>query len=383
MDELVSQQVSQALASADYQQTVGNVTEAIESCTRGIIEVSGLDHNQSKLFGYWCSSTHIAQEKKTFSPPLTAISSTSSGKSNAIQVAEHYCCKPELVNAKKETYPTVRDKVILALNSGTTKTIIVEEADRCKHSEELEEFIFSSYHRTTAEGSVKRLTPGSQRAVFKDCGYNIFVPFIVHRRYHYFDVANENRGVEIRFEPKAGKFPKARCIQMEHTGKMRFADDLTLPQSTQPDGVEGRVWDNWELVMKIALALGDANWIQWAIERMKKDSLKLRDGRESEPQTAIFLSTIAASKRNVNGRFQAISISQIKDKLWSEFSMKLTCHNIHTELSDLGIRTKRPHGALHAYIDDDRVRKVAEKLGLDAEELFEEKPSSSAVIPAM
>jgi len=381
-NQSISQQVDSILASASYQHKVEDVKSARESCASGIIQVSGLDYDQAKTFAYFCLSTHIPEERKQFSPSLTQIGPTGSGKSSAVQVAKPYCCKPKLINAKSQTFPTVRDEVIVALKSGA-KTIIIEEADRCKHSAELEEFIFSSYHRTTAEGSVKRLTPASQGVLFKDYGYDIFAPFIVHRRHHYFDAANENRGIEIRFQQKAGKFPKPESIQVENADKMQLVADLNLSEATQPDEVEGRVWDNWKLLIGIALTLGDVNWIQWAIERMKQDSFKLRDGREYEPQTAIFLSLIAASRRNRDGSFKPVPLSQIGDKLRSEFDMKLSPHNIHTELSDLEIKVKRPHGILHAYLDEDAIRKVAEKLGLDADELLEDKPSSSPIMPAM
>lgn len=379
MENRVAQELSSILVDANYQQKVKDVKSAIDSCTQASIQVSGLDYNQAKLLSYWCSSTHILPEKKQFSPSLTLIADMSCGKSNAIKVAKPYCCKPELINAKNQTFPTVRDKIIWALKSGKM-TIIIEEADRCKHSEELEEFVFGSYDRVTAQGSIKRLTPASSGTIFKDCSYDIFVPFILHRRHRYLDVANESRGLEIRFEPKAGKFPKAESIQIQNADKMSLITDLNLPEATQPDGVEGRVWDNCRLLIGIALMLGDTNWMQWAIERIKRDSFRLRDGREYEPRTAIFLSLIAAAKRNPDGTFKAVPLSQIKDKAASEFELKVSNRNIKSELRDLEVTLKRPRGINHAYLDEETVRKAAENLRLDPNELLGDKPPISPIM---
>lgn len=379
MENRVAQELSSILVDANYQQKVKDVKSAIDSCTQASIQVSGLDYNQAKLLSYWCSSTHILPEKKQFSPSLTLIADMSCGKSNAIKVAKPYCCKPELINAKNQTFPTVRDKIIWALKSGKM-TIIIEEADRCKHSEELEEFVFGSYDRVTAQGSIKRLTPASSGTIFKDCSYDIFVPFILHRRHRYLDVANESRGLEIRFEPKAGKFPKAESIQIQNADKMSLIADLNLPEATQPDGVEGRVWDNCRLLIGIALMLGDTNWMQWAIERIKRDSFRLRDGREYEPRTAIFLSLIAAAKRNPDGTFKAVPLSQIKDKAASEFELKVSNRNIKSELRDLEVTLKRPRGINHAYLDEATVRKAAENLRLDPNELLGDKPPISPIM---
>lgn len=382
MDERISQELNNILTSANYQQKVKDVRAAIESETSAIIQVSGLDYNQAKTNSYYSASTHIPQEKKHVQTTMTFISDFSCGKSNAMLITECYCCNPVVVSAKNQTFPSVRDKVLWAIKS-EKKTMIIEEADRCKHSGELEEFIFSSYDRTTAKGSIKRWTPASQGTMLKDYPYDIFVPFIVHRRHRYFDAANESRGIEIYFEPKPGKFPKAESIQIENADKMHFVADLNLTEATQPDDIEGRVWDRQKLLLEIAFALGDTNWIQWMMKKMKEDSLKLRDGREYEPRTAIFLSAVAASKRNDDGSFKPTSLTEIKNKAFYDFDLKVSNKNVKAELRDLGITFKRPRGVAHIYLGESIVRDVSAKLNLDADELLGEKPPSSSIMPPM
>jgi len=369
MDELISQQVNNILASARHKEQTNDVTQALESCVSSICQVSGIERNEAKICAYDAAAT-FRQEEKEVSSGLTILGPTSTGKSQILQKLHDYCYRAsdkdgEIISAKYQSFPTVRDDVLEALANGA-QTIIVDEADHCLGSRKLEEFIFSSYERSTAKGSIKR---AQSDGTWQTERIDIFVPFIESRRSAHLDAANASRAtiVETHFL-KGVNLPMANAIESPDAEKMTEIKNIELPESiTRPSGIASRIWNNWKMRLRIVSALGDAEWIAWAIERMRSDTELLSDGGSYEPQVAMFGSLIASLSKKGSGDYHSVKISSIVDTLRREYGIEKSNMAVSGQLKRLGIEVHVCGGVNRALPSDETIRKGTDTLGLDGE----------------
>lgn len=382
MDEKISQELNNILTSANYQAKVENTKEAIASCTKAIIQVSGLDYNQAKTCSYVVPSTYLKAKRKII-PVFGITGPTGTGKTQIGEVLEKYT-GGYIVNAKDQTYAVVREDILGHIDD--YNTILIEEMDKCKHSMELEEFVFSGYDRKFSRGAVNvQRRPREGEAVFKVKLHDSFTNYIVHRRRPFLDIANANRSIEVRTKQIEGvEFPLACEITCHNVNKMSGAVDLYLPQLDRPKGIEGRPWQHWKILLQIAIALGDTKWYNWAVERLKEDSKSMSIGREYEPQIAIFWTIVSLleTKRTVEG-YRSISLESISKTLQRDYDIKMSHQNIHQEIMRLGLITERSGGPYKVFPTKESLDKAAEKLGIGKNYLEGVEADKTGKMPGM
>ena len=357
----------QIVNSVVQQQLVNQLKWGVESCANAISKVSGLGKQEAKACALFATSTFIQPQKK-YSAPLDIEGPTGTGKSQIMQIMRRYSCKAgKVITAKEQTFPVVRDKIIAQLNSGFT-TILIEESDHCRHSRSLEEFIYSSYDRDTADMSKK--TPDAFQG-FVNEAFNIFTPMIEHRRVAHSDAANARRAIVVRTHPIEGAdFPMADDIDCPGTDKMALICDIPLATANKPSGVEGGIWNAWETIARISKTLEDYEFMNWLLERMRQDSELLRDDRSFEPQSAIFGGLVACLRKEGNG-YHSVGISLIVEKVKREYGLVLSNRIVCKELRRCEIQVKTSHGVNKAFPTDESLEQGRDYLGLPKEFLEE------------
>lgn len=356
------QQAQRIVASGSYQQGVNDVLQSTKSCADCICAVSGIGVNEAKLAAYYCAATYKQSEKK-LSSPLSIIGSSTTGKSQIMEKLHDYSCNPsQLINAKSKSYPDVRDITAISLKEGNN-TIFIEEADRCIQSNKLEEFIYNSYSRTTSDFSVKR---AQQNGTYVQDRFGIFVSFIEHRRTTHNDGANARRAVVIEtHQIKDAEFPMSNEIDSPNANNMALMADIILPTVTsRPKGIEGGIWNNWQILIKVAMALGDTDWLDWAVDRMKADSELLKDVRQYEPQVAI-LGSLVANLTIKNGDYTGVRIGTIVETIRREYGFIKSNMTVSQQLKRCGIEVHLAKGVSHAFPTKESLKKAADDLGLD------------------
>ncbi len=381
MDELVSQQVSQALASADYQQKLANTKDAVQSCMDAIIEVSGLDCGQAKTCAYVAASSYLKDNRRKI-PVFALVGATGTGKTQIGEILEAYA-QGYTVNAKDQTYAIVRENILGHI--GDCNTVLIEEMDSCKHSADLEEFVFSGYDRKFSKGAVNvQRRPSEGEEVFKAKPHDAFTNYIVHRRKPFLDVANANRSIEIQTKPIGSvEFPLASEITCHNVNKMCEVAGLCLPEIDRPKGLEGRTWQHWKILLQIAIVIGDTEWYNWAIEKLKEHSKSMRIGREYEPQIAIFWAIIPTLETKGVGGYKSVSIAAISKALERDYDLKLSHQNIHQQLMKLGLPTRRSGGPFKLFPTKESLDKAAEALGINEDYMEGVEIDKTGKIPDM
>lgn len=364
----IAYQAQSLIYSIDYRHKLMLVRQAVESCAECQCKVSGIGYNQAKTGSYWAAATYRQYEKKV-SPVLLYVGGTSTGKSQNEKKVRDYCCNSsDLINAKIQTFATVRDNVLRAIQDGAT-TIIIEESDRNKYSEDLEEFIYSSYDRITSKGIINRPKSGKNEQGFDPVPYDNYAAFMEHRRTDPVDAANARRAIVLETHKiKDAKFPMADDIPSPNTDKMRLVTDIVLLPLDRPDGIEGGVWNNWGMLIQIASALQDHEWINWAIERMKQDSELLQDVRSYDPQVVAFNSLQANLEKTTDGsKIKTVKLSRIVDAARREHGKNISHQSVSQILKRLGIPHGKSDGSVVFKPTYESLEKAAINLGEDTD----------------
>lgn len=379
MDELILpagekgavQQAESLYVNNEHNYKVTEIKQAIKSCAECQCKVSGIDYNSAKAGAYWAAATYKQDEKKV-NPPLDYVGETSTGKSQNVRKIRDYSCNPsKIINAKYQTFPTVRDLAIDAILEGAT-TILIEESDRCKHSMELEEFIYGSYDRITSQGIINRERTGKDQRGFEPVSYNNYAAFAGHRRHNITDAANARRAIVIETHQIADtEFPLANEIDSPDTEKMALVADFGLMSVERPKGVEGSIWNNWEMLIQIATSLGDTEWVNWATERMKEDSELLKDGRSYEPRIVIANSLIGNLEKTADGKHKRVTISQIVETAKKEHGITVSHKLVSGTLKKLKLPWGESNGKVVFHPTDESLGRIAKQLCLPTDFLSE------------
>lgn len=361
-------QAEKLLANDVYQQKLRDAREAIESFADCLVKVSGIDRNDAKTVAYNIASGY--REDRRVLPSVDFLGETGTGKSECLKIVQKYANKPsEIINAKDQTFPVVRDKIIDALEINETnkaRTIIIEEVDRCIHSRKLEEFIGSSYDKVTSKGAVKRAQPDG---TFPSIPYCSSALFVGHRRHSHFDSANARRAIVVpTHQIKDKDFPLADEFVCPYTEKMELFTSIQLPPVTRTGGLEGGIWSNWEMPLQLAMAVGDTDWMNFAIDKMKSEGELLRSDRSYEPKLAIFNSLEIHLKLQDNYYHKPVLISNIKDTAKKEYDLNYSNRAVARSLRELKIKVEVSHGYTTVFPNIDSVEKARQKLGLGSDE---------------
>lgn len=360
------------LFSVEYAQTLTLVKQAIDSCAECQCKVSGID----KFDALTCAlraAASFRQDEMKVSPPLCFVGATGTGKTQLMEALQPYTNMPsEIISAIDESFATVRDKVIKEIKQNFARTIFIEEVDACLERRRLERFIASGYDRKTADKSIKRHQPDT---TYSDEEYSSYAFYVCHLRTKHLDAAAARRSIIIRTEqiPDA-RFPLAIDIEKPNTKHMRLVADLVLLPADRPEGIEGGIWSNWEMIIQIASALQFHEWIRSATERMEQDSQGLRIYRSFEPRPAIFGSLIYNLRKfKSSDRFRSVKSSCVAKTAKKEFGIEVSTMNVGAELRELGLDVHESQGVPTVFPTTESLEKAAAKLGLDSQFLNEVK----------
>lgn len=366
------QQAEQVVTSAQRQTDLDDVCEAIKQCADDIRDVSTLSEEYARFIAYYCASTYLL-DRKTVNPPLTINGATGTGKTQTAKIARRYTCKTGSVSAKEQTLPTVRDAIDELIQKGCA-TIFIEEMDRCKHNAALEEFVFQAYDKETADGAIKRK---DRNDCWETHHINNYVSYVTHRREDYKDAANMNRGLEVRTTLSEGIRLKMADEVPKHKHRLDKVANLALPKLTRPEKTEGRTWHNWELMLKIATATGDKDWVKWAEEQIMADSQMMKDTREFDPQQAVFWAIVSAlEKSQTKDKYKSIAVSRVVDHCKRESSLIVSNHQAVREVRRMGLECKRSGGPWKVFPTKESLDKAAKRLGAGDWESDDDAPGS-------
>lgn len=339
---------------------------AIEACADAISTVSGIERNLAKVGAYFAATTHIKDKK--FNPILSISGATGTGKTQTAKMTLKYSFQPgKPVSAKEQTLPVVRDKIIEQLDSGKA-TFFIDEADRCRQSEALEEFIYSAYEPDTADMSVNRAVAWGG---FDPKPFKIFTPFIVNSRTSHHDSANARRAIVIQtHQNKEARFPLTDEVDCRCQSYMQYASEIKLPVANRPPDAEGGIWNKWELIAQLAKALSDEDFMGWLRERIRQESEQLGEERGYEPQEAIFNALVANLDRNTLGGFNSLLVNTVACTAREEAGFdkrSLPNKMVSRELRKLKFKTKISGGKTKVIPTEESLEKAAKDLGIDLE----------------
>jgi len=367
----ITYQAQSIIYSTEYRHKLMFIRQAIESCADCLCKVSGIDRFDALTCALDAAASFRQDEKKV-SPSLCFLGSMGTGKTQCEEVLQPYTNMPsKIISAIDESFATVRDKIIKEIKQNFAKTIFIEEVDACLEKRRLERFIASSYDRKTADKSIKR---HQSDTTFEEEPYSSYAFYVEHRRNKHLDAASVRRSTIIRTEqiPNA-KFPLARDIEKPNAEYMGLITDIALLPAYRPDGIEGGIWNNWEMRIQIASALQQMpEWINSAVERMKQDSQELQSNRSYEPRTAIFKSLIYNLRKfKSNDRYRSVKASRIVSTAKREFNLDVSNMNVKGELLSLKLDVHDAQGVATVFPTDESLNAAAWKLGLDNEFLSE------------
>ena len=137
------------------------------------------------------------------------------------------------------------------------------------------------------------------------------------------------------------------------------------------------------MMLQIATAIGDVEWILWAIERMREDSARLQDGRTYEPEIAVFGAVIAKLERKPNGDYKSVPISKISEVVRREYDLDMSNKEVAANLRGLGMEVRISGGITNLFPDKDRIKSIADGLGLENDFLGDIDGECRAKIPDM
>jgi len=121
------QQVEIISQDIEYKAYIHEVKTAITGCVSELQAVSGIAPPEAKKCAYWAASTHVQSQRKV-NPSLVIQGPTGTGKSQLMKVLRRYVSKPStIINAKEQTFPVVRDRVLDEQVTIDAETFCIEE----------------------------------------------------------------------------------------------------------------------------------------------------------------------------------------------------------------------------------------------------------------
>ena len=150
---------------------------------------------------------------------------------------------------------------------------------------------------------------------------------------------------------------------------------LTLPPITMPEGIEGASFDNWKVKLQIAAALGMNNFIQWANERLRKETSLLDGDRKSEESNVLVSCIIAempAKKKQGAAGYFGIWLKDIRAAAQSYHGVDVKITDMRNALSELGFKVSDSGGYPTITPTDKSVEEAVKKLGMSMSDFIAE-----------
>lgn len=375
MDNQVSQQLSSILASADYQQKVTQVKEAVAECTANTQAVTDLSYGQAREIAYYDSLSHKLS-RLTFMPILSLVAGSTSGKSQVMAVQTHYACAPKWINADEMSAVVLRNE----LATCSLGTALLEEADRVP-----ERLLRLRPYRVSGELKVNR----PHESASGDVAYfpqqlNLFGATVLHRRLEFRDNAVRRRSLIVRWrhlrpeEIDEQGLALKKAEDLSYTKSMSPIADVPLPSlegfSNSLKGLGSEVLDLWEGLLQVAVLCGDIDWLNdYALPAMKAEGDEIEETMDIEPSALAVrvLLTRLADGRNpgIPDRLRPVALVDISKSLHNDYRRYLGEKQIASLYKAVGLQLKNSGGRTKVYPTRESLKRAGKIAGVRDEML--------------
>jgi hypothetical protein len=302
---------------------------------------TGLKEREQKLVTHWTLATHTLPHVNTF-PLLALLGKTGCGKSTTLEIIGNFAYRPAAFSLRSMTAPTIRDK-FADCGSGTA---ILEEADQAwKDSEAtFERMLADRYQRRSAEAAHKVKLGENWGTESK----KFFGATVLHRRIPFNDAALDGRTVFVRY--RADHSRKYQDYNADDPWNVEGRDLIRNvvfepPKVGQPEGVAGRIFATYKLLLSTAEVCGDQNFQAQLLPRLLTETAELKEAQSSEPDGLVLGAILEAVYHDDFGPdWGNIKYSVLTKSIWENHRFPLLPRQIGPMVRELGFDTKTSHG---------------------------------------
>lgn len=321
-----------------------------------LLNSAGLEPEQAKLAVYYSIATWKMPQLDMF-PILRFCGPPGTGKSSTMRVMGPWCCDPTTISGKRITVAALRDR----LGEAHKGTALIEEADETADAKGCEELLSARCSPLTGQLQVKR---AQNSRTWRQCSVSIYGASIVHYRGTFIDQATASRCITITTCYRDGRYkPPASASDLAPLLK-GLAEVTDLSEVAELGS--GRVHDVWAPLLAVAKLAHDESWLEWARERMEKDTEDLRDGHAYELDGLILAKIVECLTDEKTGQIvcrQLCVQGDIVQPLRYQERMHISAWQASRQLKELGFDVQRIGGKNKFMPTSESLRRAAEKTG--------------------
>jgi hypothetical protein len=373
------------MGSADFTA----LSDAAKFMERALVESTGMPAADRKRVIYWTLGTHALPSLPSY-PLLMLHGKYNTGKSTALDVISCFARKPQRMSLRGSTIATIRD----FFHRTWEATAILEEADGAMHDQDsrFENLLSDRFNRKTGNAKVNRQAEAGR---WEEHVLSYFGATAVHRRLAWKDPALESRSIKIRLKPDFKRsyapFDSESPVPWVKLGMEQVQGlILTLPPVEPPKVNAGRIQAGDLPLLGIAKLLGDNDFPEQLQREAELAMEALRQGQQDEPDVLI-LAAVLAKLTDESQQLQtvetwgSISISSLRDWLWSNHHLALAPRQIALELRELGLEVRISHGYSKLFPQPQSLLLACEQAGYEDDALAQLqrwRPKSLLEMPA-
>ena len=266
---------------------------AINAVEEDLESATGLGPTERRTVAYYTANTHRLADVDSC-PLLVIRGPAASGKSSTLRVIKKFARQPRLLSAEQVRYPAFRD--FLGICHGGTA--IVEEADLGIDADRIEPLLKNRYDSDTAVAAKKELDKEGKWITIET---PFFGATVLHKRIPFQDHATESRAITVFTKLVVGRefMPPAEKLEGDLQDTLKTFRRLVpeVPRAFKPPhgmSILPRIVDTYSPLLGLASFCGDEEFISATLTAMERESEKLREGADDEPQAAVFSRLVAA-----------------------------------------------------------------------------------------
>lgn len=355
------------------------IAEAIRLIDEVLLICTGLNDFQRRLVGYFAVSTYYISQYSVF-PGFMPYGSTSSGKSQILDVLYATCNKPSRLTEKTSTEAALR----AAMKASNGGTLILEEAGELR-MEDIEGVLTTRYSKSAAR-TAKMVREGDEGAHELE-NPPTFGATVIHRQFSIRKPMLQRRMISVHTIRQQRAQPFVKFLELDEkadgidpeTFMKRVHDCLAdLPEvpriRQQWEGVEPGVLDTYKPVIAVATALEDEAFIEEVIHEVRDKSAELRED-ETSLELPTILRTILLLVVQRHGEVWlperlSIDVSDIEPAIRKEYGNShpalLLSHTQRNRIirSDFGFKVDSSGGKVKVFLTLGLLVKVCDRYGV-------------------
>lgn len=307
----------------------------------GFMAAGKLEINQAKTALYWnMGATQI--KKVPFYPLLAFIGPSGSGKSTnqrGLKMMSPANCYT--FSCAGVTPASARDELAKAVDM----IAVVEEFDQMSDQRGASRYFQARCDRATADIAQKEaLEKGGYRART----VHLFGATIIHARNAMIDPALVSRSITLHTRHRPPPYTEyALPVEMFNAA----LESVDWSVTATGIGVNGRLYDTWYPVLKVAAGLGDEEWLAWAEIEIKLLQTRLEEAAGYDHRQVILAKVIETiADRPELLTWERVNVDEsIGQALRKEYGNELSPWEVADTIKGLGFKTGRKGGRLWMY----------------------------------